>query len=177
MSTLDRLLTRFAEDDAVTQKTAAESAPPAAAPAATDPTARMLDTVRALSKTASTAAPATVSAGAIPALDKIAADLAASDDAALQSKMASAGVIFADTVMARFAQYEAEVGSKVAAAAPDAIKQAYEKGRQDLEKEAAEAYAKGQEAALQEIHKVAAELHLAGQQSARNVIDALSQGA
>jgi hypothetical protein len=173
MSTLNRLLEKFASDDAFAEKTAGDATPPAA-PAVTDPSARMLETVRQVSKTAAAASVST-SAGAIPALDKIAADLVASDDAALQSKMASAGVIFADTVMARFAQYEAQVGSKVAAAAPDAIKQAYEKGREDLEKEAAAAYAEGQESALREIHKVATELHLAGQQSAINVLDALAK--
>ncbi len=172
MSTLNRLLAQFNADDAVVEKTASDVSSPA--PAAVDASARMLETVRELSKTAA-AAPVSASAGAIPALDKIAADLAASDDAALQSKMASAGVIFADTVMARFAQYEAEVGTKVAAAAPEAIKQAYAKGREDLEKEAADAYAKGQEAALVEIHKVASDLHLAGQQSAVNVLEALAK--
>jgi hypothetical protein len=172
MSTLNRLLEKSAADDAVVEKTASEAAP--AAPAVTDPSARMLETVRELSKTAA-AAPVSASAGAIPALDKMASDLAAGDDATLQAKMASAGVIFADTVMARLAQYETEVGSKVAAAAPDAIKQAYAKGREDLEKEAAAAYAEGQEAALKEIHKVATDLHLAGQQSAVNVLDALAK--
>lgn len=170
MNHLDRVLAAMNDTTATTDKTAGDATP---APAV-DPAARMAEHVRELNKTASAGLPG-VSGGAIPALDKIASELATSDDALLQSKMATAGTVFMDAAMARLGQYGAAVGTKTAS--DHSLEAAYAKGREDLEKEASDAYAKGQEVALQEIHKTAAEFHYAGQVSARNVIAALSQEA
>lgn len=176
MATLDNIIARLSADTAAIEKTASAESAPRDVATSVDPTEQMLSTVRALSaKTASAAAPSTA---AVPALDKIAADVAAAEEAALQKMAAVAGAAICDNFMSRLAQYDTMIGTKTAGAAGYSqadLEAAYQKGQNDLEKQAAAEYERGQNAALEELHKVASELHVAGQQSARNVLIALSK--
>jgi hypothetical protein len=172
MSTLDAILARIEDSEtAVSEKTAGASVAPATA---ADPSERLLETVRNLSKTASDTS--TPSSAAIPALDKLAAETAAAESASLQKEARLAGKAFADAFMERVGEYNAAIPESKTAS-EDSLKAAYQKGVEDSEKRAAAAFDKGQEVAVAEIHKCAAEIHYAGQLSARNVLNALAKDA
>lgn len=174
MATLDNIIARLQADTAAIEKTAsAEPSREVATPA--DPSEQMLATVRALSAKTASAEP--VSNAAVPALDKIAADVAAAEELALKKTAAIIGQASCDAFMARLAQYDEAIGTKTASAgfSQTDLEAAYLQGQADLEKQAAAEYEQGQNAALEELHKVASELHIAGQQSARNVLLALSK--
>lgn len=171
MSTLDRILARMSDSPAIVEKTASDASAAPRDVATSDPSERMLATVRELSKSASAPAP---SAAPVPALDKMAADMAAAEAEAMRKQAELSGAAMCDGFMARLAAYDRAVGTKTASA-DDSFRAGYAQGREDLEKEASEAFNQGQEAALQEIHKIASEIHYAGQQSARNVLEALAR--
>jgi hypothetical protein len=176
MATLDNIIARLQADTAAIEKTASAE-PPREVATPADPSEQMLATVRALSAKTASAEP--VSNAAVPALDKIAADVAAAEEASMKKLASVGGQSFCDAFMARLAQYDTLVGTKTASA-PAGFSQAdleaaYLQGQADLEKQAAAEYEQGQNAALEELHKVASELHIAGQQSARNVLLALSK--
>lgn len=175
MATLDNIIARLQADTAAIEKTASAE-PPREVATPADPSEQMLATVRALS--AKTAAAQTApSNAAVPALDKIAAEVAAAEELALKKTAAIIGQASCDAFMARLAQYDEAIGTKTASAgfSQTDLEAAYLQGQADLEKQAAAEYEQGQNAALEELHKVASELHIAGQQSARNVLLALSK--
>lgn len=174
MATLDNIIARLQADTAAIEKTASAE-PPREVATPADPSEQMLATVRALSAKTASAEP--VSTAAVPALDKIAADVAAAEELALKKTAAIIGQASCDAFMARLAQYDEAIGTKTASAgfSQTDLEAAYLQGQADLEKQAAAEYEQGQNAALEELHKVASELHIAGQQSARNVLLALSK--
>lgn len=178
MATLDTIIAKLQNDTAVIEKTAAAEAAARDVVTQADPTEQMLSTVRALSaKTA--AAQAAPSTAAVPALDKIAAEVAAAEELALKKTAAIIGQASCDAFMARLAQYDEAIGTKTASAgagfSQTDLEAAYRQGQADLEKQAAAEYERGHNAALEELHKVASELHYAGQLSAKNVLIALSK--
>ena len=168
-TTLARLLARINEDDSpVQEKTAADVAPPSVP--ASDPTERMLETVRSFAATKVAGAPA--ESAAVTTLSTIAQKTAEAEDLALLKIAELSGAAMCDGFMARLAAYDQAVGTKTASA--DALEAAYRQGQEDLEKQAAAEYERGQQEVLAEVHKTASQLHYAGQESARNVLLALA---
>lgn len=175
---LNDLIARMSADDAVTAKTAAAEETPA--PAAPSADARMLETVRTLSsKLASEQATPAQPASAVDALQKIASDAAAFEDELMKKQARAYGHEMCDGFLERLAAFDGPIGGAAkTASATDLEKvaaEAYAKGAADYEKRAAADFEEGYNQQVAQIHKIASEVHFAGQQSAANVLEALAQ--
>lgn len=179
---IENLLSMLSSNAAApgSEKTASDAS--SAAPAA-GADSGILSTIAAITeKTAAAAAPAT--APALPALDKMASDLAASESDAFLAQSKLAGAAFCDSFMARLSGYDMAIGSKTASAVTaipgvDLEKiaaDAYAKGKADAEKIAQEEYQAGFDEMAAELHKEAAEVHLMGQKVAAAVLESFAAG-
>ena len=178
MSTLDEILAKMNDDAAPAVKTAAEASP-AHTPNAED---AALTAVRNATKVAAAPAQTPASTDAVAALHKLAEQTAAREQELMAKQAAEQGAAFCDGFMARLAAYESAFGqSKTASASPVDLEkiaaEAYAKGAADQEKLAAAAYEQGYNETLQQVHKLASDLHLAGQADARTVVQALKQAS
>lgn len=173
MSTLDSILAQL-NDEAVTMKTASDNSP---APVTNGDAA--LEAVRAATKIASATAqaPQTNSGDAVAALHKIAAETAAMEDAMMAKQAQDYGALVCDGFMQRLAQYDGAFGAGEKTASVDMEKvaaEAYARGAADFEKQAAAQYEAGYNETMAQVHKIASDLHIAGQASAREVVASLA---
>lgn len=172
---LDNILLTLKDTQAPVVKTAAASEPSLEAD--------MLASVQALTAKTAGITPAATAAptDAVAALHKIASDTAAAENVMLQKTAELAGAAMCDGFMARLTGYDTAIAAKTASVqggyTEEHLKLAYEKGVEDMQKQAAAEFEQGQADAFNEFHKIAAEVHLAGQQSARNVLLALGARA
>lgn len=173
MSTLDSILAQL-NDEAVTMKTASDNTQ---APGSNEDAA--LQAVRAATKIASAPVQAsqTPAGDAVAALHKIAAETAAMEDAMMAKQAQDYGALVCDGFMQRLAQYDNAFGTGEKTASVDMEKvaaEAYARGAADFEKQAAAQYEAGYNETMAQVHKIASDLHIAGQSNARQVVAALS---
>lgn len=178
MSTIDDIISRMKQPTpGVTEKTAGAQAP--ALPSTADAVTSALTALT--SKTAEAQTPD--GATAAGALEKIAADVLASEHELTKKHAAEYGAAFCDGFVARLAAYDGPLATKTASVqgaltaeqitkiASDAVLQAHSL----FEKQAAADFERGHSDFLKEAHALATEIHLEGQASARAVIAALGQ--
>lgn len=176
MSKIQDILARM-QNDASAVKVA--SADTDTKPVATQDAA--LSAVRdATQKLASAATSSAPGGTAIAEVQKIAADQAAADEE-LQRKLAfDMGQQFTDGVMQRMAAYEAQLpaSTKTASAAEleKVAAEAYAKGAADFEKEAAAEIQAGYDQAVEHAFKTACELHMQGQEIGKNFAKKAAEG-
>ncbi len=164
-------------DDGVAEKTASEQPAP-------DTSARMLQTVKNLSRANQQAKTAAAKPPGVSGdLQRMAKEAQASENEQMLKQAEFMGAAVCDGFMARFAQYDSALsaaGHKTASVAPGqpseeyvqkVAEAAYAKAVDDMQKTAAAEYQKGYDDTLEYVHKVASDMHYIGQQAARALID------
>lgn len=163
-------------DSGVAEKTASAASEP-------DTSARMLNTVRTLSRANQQAKTASAKPQGVSGdLQRMAKEAQAAEQEQMIKQAHFMGSAVCDGFMERFAQYDTALGAaghKTAAVQPGQVDEgyvhkvaeaAYAKAVDDMQKTAAAEYQKGYDDTLEYVHKVASDMHYIGQQTARALV-------